>query len=173
MNAIVVYESLWGNTAAVARAIAEGLGPGTIVGSTAEITPDAAAEASLIVVGAPVHAMGLPTASSLASVANRTRWQGEIPADLDHPLMRDWIAALPEAELPAAAFDTRIGGLLGRGGASSLERLLKARGRRIVTRGEGFVIVNQREVHAAASMLREGELTRAAAWGATMASLVA
>ena len=27
MKAIVVYVSLWGNTAAVARAIAEGIGP--------------------------------------------------------------------------------------------------------------------------------------------------
>ena len=27
MKAIVVYESYWGNTAAVARAIAEGIGP--------------------------------------------------------------------------------------------------------------------------------------------------
>jgi flavodoxin len=27
MKAIVVYESLWGNTAAIARAIAEGIGP--------------------------------------------------------------------------------------------------------------------------------------------------
>lgn len=27
MNAVVVYESHWGNTAAVAKAIAEGLGP--------------------------------------------------------------------------------------------------------------------------------------------------
>jgi flavodoxin len=28
MKAVVVYESLWGNTAAIARAIAEGIGPG-------------------------------------------------------------------------------------------------------------------------------------------------
>jgi hypothetical protein len=85
--------------------------------------------------------------------------------------MRDWIAALPEAERPSAAFDTRIGGLLGRGGASTLERLLKSRGRRVVVRGEGFLIVNQREVHAAASMLREGELARATEWGVRLASL--
>ena len=29
MKAVVVYESLWGNTAAIARAIAEGIGEGT------------------------------------------------------------------------------------------------------------------------------------------------
>jgi len=27
MKAIVVYESLWGNTSAIARAISEGIGP--------------------------------------------------------------------------------------------------------------------------------------------------
>lgn len=29
MKAVVVYESLWGNTKAVARAVADGIGPGT------------------------------------------------------------------------------------------------------------------------------------------------
>ncbi len=35
-RAIVVYESHWGNTAAIARAIAEGLGPETRALWTAE-----------------------------------------------------------------------------------------------------------------------------------------
>jgi flavodoxin len=39
MKAIVVYESLWGSTAAVARAIADGLGSGARALSTAETTP--------------------------------------------------------------------------------------------------------------------------------------
>ena len=38
MKAIVVYESHWGNTAAVARAIAEGIGPEARALSTAEAT---------------------------------------------------------------------------------------------------------------------------------------
>ena len=38
MKAIVVYESHWGNTAAVARAIAEGIGPDAHVLSTDEAT---------------------------------------------------------------------------------------------------------------------------------------
>ncbi len=36
MKAVVVYESLWGNTAAVARAMAEGIGPQARALSTAE-----------------------------------------------------------------------------------------------------------------------------------------
>jgi len=168
---MVVYESLWGNTAAVARAIAESIGPGTRVGSTRDITPDVAATATLLVVGSPVHAMNLPTAHSLESVGARRVGPGEIPAEVDQPLMRDWIAELPYGDAPAAAFDTRISGLVGRGGVSALERLLKARGRRLIDRGTGFVVINRREIHQTASMLREGELARASAWGAHLVTL--
>ena len=38
MKAVVVYESLWGNTAAVARAIAAGIGPDARALSTSEAT---------------------------------------------------------------------------------------------------------------------------------------
>ena len=169
---MVVYESLWGNTAAIARAIADGIGPGTRVGSTGDISPEVAATASLLVVGAPVHAMSLPTVKSLASVATRTLGPGEIQADVDHPLIRDWLAALPYSEAGAAAFDTRISGLIGRGGASTIERLLKGRGRRLVHQAGGFVVTNKREIHETASMLREGELAKASEWGARLAGLV-
>jgi len=168
---MVVYESLWGNTAAVARAIADSIGPGTRVGSTGEITPEEAASASLLVVGSPVHAMNLPTARSLESVGTRQIGPGQIPADVYHPLMRDWVAELPYSDAPAAAFDTRISGLIGRGGVSALERLLKARGRRLIDKGAGFVVINRREIHETASMLREGELARASAWGARLVTL--
>ncbi len=85
--------------------------------------------------------------------------------------MRDWVAELPYSDAPAAAFDTRISGLVGRGGVSALERLLKARGRRLIDRGAGFVVINRREIHQTASLLREGELARASAWGARLATL--
>jgi len=49
LNAVVVYESLWGNTAAVAREIAEGLGPGARALSTAEATGEAMRGVDLVV----------------------------------------------------------------------------------------------------------------------------
>ena len=61
MKALVVYESLWGNTAAVARAIAAGLGPEAQALSTAEATKDIVAGADLIVAGSPLFAFQLPT----------------------------------------------------------------------------------------------------------------
>jgi len=47
MKVVVVYGSLWGNTAAVARAIAEGIGPEAQVLSTAEATGAPIADADL------------------------------------------------------------------------------------------------------------------------------
>ena len=44
MKAVVVYESLWGNTAAAARAIAQGIGPEVRALSTAEATGEALAK---------------------------------------------------------------------------------------------------------------------------------
>lgn len=171
-RATVVFQSLWGNTAAVGRAIAEGLGPQTVVGHTGEITPEQAAESALLVVGAPVHAMTLPTAQTLSGVASRPVGPGDLPPEVDQPLLRDWIAHLPDARLPYVAFDTRVPGFVGRGGASTIERLLTAKGYRIAAKSEGFLVINRRAVHEAASMLREGELRRALEWGTHLAALL-
>ena len=69
MRAIVVYESHWGNTAAVARAIGEGIGPETRVLPTDGVTPEVLAAADLVIAGAPTMAFRLPTESMLAQVA--------------------------------------------------------------------------------------------------------
>ena len=63
MDAIVVYESLWGNTAEVARAVAEGLGPGARALRVDEAGPADAAAAELIVAGAPVFGFKLSSAA--------------------------------------------------------------------------------------------------------------
>ncbi len=61
MKAVVVYELLWGNTAAIARAIAEGIGNGTRALSTLEASSALLEGANLIVAGAPVLGFSLPT----------------------------------------------------------------------------------------------------------------
>jgi hypothetical protein len=94
MKAIVVYESLWGNTAAIARAIAEGLGPGAEVLSTAEATADKVAGVDLIVAGSPVLAFKLPTEQIRESLRSKPL-DAPAPADLSHPSMRSWLMALP------------------------------------------------------------------------------
>ncbi len=99
MKAIVVYESHWGNTAAIARAIAEGIGPETRALSTAEATGEAVASADLIVAGAPLLGFSLPTESMLKGLASNAG-RDPTPPDLSHPSMRSWIDALDRGERP-------------------------------------------------------------------------
>lgn len=172
MKALVVYESLWGNTAAIAQAIGEGIGPEATVAHTGEIEPSDAHEYDLIVVGAPVHALSLPTKESKASAAGKPVADDELAPDVSQPTVKAWLADLPDGASAAAAFDTRIRGPLGRGGASRIEKSLAAHGYRIVDRSQGFVVVNDSHVRVPGSMLRQGERKRATEWGAKLAHLV-
>ena len=66
MRALITFESIYGNTRAVAEAIGEGLRSArevTVV-SQHELDPAALAGADLVVVGAPTHMHGLPTSMS-------------------------------------------------------------------------------------------------------------
>lgn len=171
MKALVVYESLWGNTAAIAHAIAEGIGEGATVAHTGQVDPETAADFDLIVVGAPVHALSLPTKESKASAAGKPVAEDELAPDVTQPTVKEWLADLPDGTAAAAAFDTRIRGPLGHGGASRIEKSLKTHGYRIVDRAQGFVVINDSHVRVAGSMLRQGERKRATEWGARLASL--
>ncbi len=162
MNAVVVYESHWGNTAAVARAIAEGIGPGTPVLTTDEATPEVIAEADLIVAGAPVMVFRLPTEGVLHSIAENAS-DAPTPPDVSHPSMRSWLETLPRGAGRAAAFETRVRFSPG-GAAGAIERGLGAAGYRRIAEGHRFYVRNQY------GPLRHGELETAQAWGRELAS---
>ncbi len=159
MRAIVVYESHWGNTAAVARAIAEGIGAETRVLSTAEATDSVVADAELIVAGAPLLGFSLPTE---AMVRGLEREASPKPPDLGHPSMRAWLEALPRASGRAAAFETRIWWSPGSAAKAILERLERA-GYRSAAKPGRFVVKGRY------GPLKEGELEKARAWGAELA----
>ena len=93
MRAIVVYESHWGNTAAIARAISEGIGPEAQALSTAEATDSAVADAELVVAGAPLLGFSLPTDGMVKGLG---REASPTPPDLSHPSMRAWLESLPK-----------------------------------------------------------------------------
>src|SRR5664280_2047827 len=94
MKAVVVYESLWGSTAAVARAIAEGIGPEARALSTAEATGDAVTDVDLIVAGAPVLGFKLPTEQMRQGARANPGGKPPRPADLSYPSMRSWLEGL-------------------------------------------------------------------------------
>jgi flavorubredoxin len=161
MKAIVVYESHWGNTAAIARAIAEGLGPEARALSTTEATGEAVAGADLIVAGAPLLGFSLPTESMLKGLASNAG-RDPTPPDLSHPSMRAWLEALLAGNGRAAAFETRIWWSPGSAAKAILKRL-EALGYRPAAKAERFVVQGKY------GPLKEGELERAKAWGAELA----
>jgi hypothetical protein len=159
MKAVVVYESLWGNTAAVARSIAEGIGPDARALATDEASPEILAQADLIVAGAPVIAFRLPTDSMRASVEKNRLAP---PADLSHPSMQSWLKALPKGHAGAAAFETRIWWSPG-GSTGAISKAMTAAGYHSVAKAAKFVVAGKY------GPLRDGELDRARAWGSELA----
>src|SRR5262245_52439783 len=105
MRAVVVFESFWGNTAAVARAIAEGIGEDATPMTTDQATADVVASADLLVVGGPVMVMRLPTDGVREEIARDTEGPR---ADMSHPPLRSWLEALPSGHGGSAAFETRL-----------------------------------------------------------------
>jgi hypothetical protein len=159
MQAVVVYESHWGNTEAVARAIAEGIGPGARALATDEATPEIVAGADLVVAGAPVIAFSLPRDGAQKQLAADTK--GPRPADLGHPLLRAWLDTVPAGRGWFAAYETRIW-WSPRGATGSIESRLQKAGYRRVAKAERFI------VGGSYGPLRDGELERARAWGLTL-----
>jgi hypothetical protein len=160
MNAVVVYESHWGNTATIARAIAEGIGPGARAVATDEATPEVVAGADLLVAGAPVMAFSLPSEALRTSAANDRN--APTSADVSHPSMRSWLDTLPEGHARAASFETRIrwspGGAIG-----AIDRGLAKAGYRPIAKAEKFIVTGSY------GPLRDGETDRARAWGTELA----
>lgn len=157
LRAVVVYESLWGNTAAIARAIAEGIGDGARALSTAEATPDALVGVDLIVAGAPVLAFHMSSDRTRADIAARPAPGAPMP-DLSHPSMQSWLDALTPGTAACAAFDTEVRGPFGKA-APTIAQALQAKGYRFLEPGEGFVVSGKY------GPLRAGELQRAGHWG--------
>ncbi len=172
MKAIVVYESLWGNTAAVAQAIAEGLGAGARALTTAEATTEALAGADLIVAGAPVHSLSLPTEASREMARTGGMGPDKAPPDLSHPAMRAWLAGLAHGRGRGAAFETRVEAWYGRGAAPLIVRGLERAGYRRLTNPRGFFVGGHPIVPTASGVLRPGEIDRAREWGVHLASMM-
>jgi hypothetical protein len=168
MRALVVYESMYGNTRVVAGEIADGLRAGyeVRVVPVAEATAELVAGADLLVVGAPTHMHGLSSASSRRTAAKATTKDGSelrLDPDAGGPGMRDWLHDIGRGDGLAAAFDTRINGVPAFTGRASrpIAKLLKRHGYRLIAAPESFLVSSQ-------STLLDGEAARARRWGMTI-----
>ena len=169
MRALVVYESMFGNTRNIALAIAEGIATAMEV-EAVEVgsAPRAlAADVALVVVGGPTHAHGLSTPKSRANAIGRT----DGPLVSQHIGVREWLWSLRLGSgVIAAAFDTRIKGpeLFTGSAAKSATRLLRRSGLRRVEEPRSFVLDGS--TGPVANRVAKGELDAARAWGVTLAA---
>lgn len=162
VRAVVVYESLWGNTAAVARAIAEGIGLDVPALTTSEMTAERLESVDLLVVGSPVLGFMLPTKTMLGSIAGNPAHK-EHPPDVPEQPLRAWLDALPRGHGHCAAFETRIS-WSPRGAVSDIAKRLKRKGYTPIGEPGRFLVTGTY------GPLVEGEIERARAWGVELAA---
>jgi hypothetical protein len=170
VNAIVVYESMFGNTHRIAEAVAEGLGENAQVSvhPVSEAVPAVLAGADLLVVGGPTHVHGMASKMSHKAAADDASKHPEhvLDPEAEGPALRVWFDGIGKADgARAAAFDTRVGKskLLTGSAAKGIAKRLSRHGYDLV--GEESFIVDDM-----AGPLHEGELERARAWGRGLAS---
>jgi len=171
MRALVVYESMFGNTKAVAEAVAEGVGRHMSVElmPVVEAGPTIPADVGLVVAGGPTHAHGLSRPSTRKGAADDKHAPAQAPAVSVG--IREWLTRLaaPKLEVAAAAFDTRFDKpkWLTGSAAKSAEQRLRSMGFRIAAEAESFFVADS------AGPLVAGELDRARTWAAQLAAGVA
>lgn len=173
LRAAVVYESMYGNTHAVAAAIALGLDPSGRV----PVIPvtladrDLLERLDLVVVGGPTHGHGMTRPNTRKAAVDAAAKAGRLLAgDAPGPDagMREWLDELSPHPVMAAAFDTRMRApsfLTGRASVGIGRRLRRAGGAAILPPCSFFVTRDE--------TLAEGEEERARNWGAQLAALAA
>jgi hypothetical protein len=172
VKAIVVYESMFGNTHRVAEAVAEGLKENAEVSlhPVSEVLPVALAGADLVVVGGPTHIHGMASKMSHKAAADDSKKhpEHELDPEAEGPVLRDWFDGIGKADgVRAAAFDTRLpkSKLLTGSAAKGIAKRLS---------GHGFDVVGEESflVDDMAGPLHDGELERARDWGRGLAATV-
>jgi hypothetical protein len=165
MRALVVYESMFGNTETIAKAVGDGLSSHlrvdvVEVGAAPGVIGD---DVDLLVVGGPTHAFGLSRPGTRADAAKQAA-DGVVSAGIG---LREWLAAVRggSASTAAAAFDTRIGKPRVPGSAArAAARRLRGRGFRIAAPAQSFYVAGT------PGPLLEGETERARRWGDALGS---
>lgn len=156
MRVLIVVESLFGNTHAIAQAVADRLqedGAEVRLVDATSATPNLDG-ADLVLAGAPTHNLGLPTEKSRASAVDR----GAQPVSSG---LREWIGALEASSTPVVTFATRVQGRFSGSASKAAVKLLRRRG--IDARqGTDFVVAGT------TGPLTEGETARAREWAGTL-----
>jgi hypothetical protein len=166
MRALVVYESMFGSTAAIAEAVATSLrdsGLDVEARPISKTEPAEAGDVDLLIVGGPTHRHGLSSSKSRQAAAGNAKNTFREPTL--EPGLRDWLKQLPPSGGQLrTAFDTRfnLSMIVTGSAAKAIARRLKQGGNQLVVQPESFFVSNEHE-------LLDGELERSARWGAEVA----
>jgi hypothetical protein len=167
MRALIVYESMYGNTRQIAEAIADGCRQAAEVSlvRAANFDPAALAGLDLLVLGGPTHAWSMSRPKTRdAAITDAAPGSPAVEAGPGESGIRELLKRLPGPRCPVAVYDTRIGGpaiFTGRASAV-IARRLRRRGIRLLDRPRSFLVSRD-------NRLRPGELERARSWGAGLA----
>lgn len=175
MSVLILVESIFGNTRAVADAVATGLRAelaergdlsDVVVMDVAQAPTTIPKDVRLLLLGGPTHAFSMSrmrTRQDALHDAGALATGGEPRTQTG---LREWIeAAAPDPQLPVLTFDTRVKVAFVPGSAArSAAKALAERGFEHAERGETFWVEDK------PGPLQPGELERASAWGATLAA---
>ena len=169
MRALVVYESMFGNTRHIAEAIAEGLRRSmpteTILSRDA--TAAGLEDVAVIVVGAPTHAWGLsrPRTRDAAAMDAIKHPDHLLDSEPQKDGVREWLHELRgSVSCFAAAFDTRMDKprMLTGSASRNIQRALRHSGFATLAAPHSFIVTGM------AGPLAPGEIERAQQWGEAM-----
>lgn len=173
MKVVVVYESMFGNTHAIADAIAQGIADGNdvIVVPVGRAGPHLIGDADLVIAGGPTHVHGMSRASTRQGALEKARKPGAeltLEAGADGPGLREWFESLGQASVAAAAFDTRVDGPAALTGRASvgISKQLRRHGFSVIAKPRSFLVTK-------ADQLRTGEQEHAREWGSELATALA
>jgi hypothetical protein len=165
MRAVVIYESMYGNTHLIAEAIGVGLREhaDAVVVPVQGATDAIAAGADLIVVGGPTHVHGMSRESTRKGALAAAAKGGNvltIDADAPGPGLREWLDDLGPLVTKAAAFDTRLDAspvVTGRA-SKGIAHKLRKHGAELVAEPQSFLVTK-------GDQLEPHEEERARSWG--------
>jgi flavorubredoxin len=173
MRAVVVYESMYGNTHLIAQAIGDGLGESAEVAvvPVAEAAAALGGGADLLVVGGPTHVHGMSrprTRTEAVDAAKKRESDLTVEPEAEGQGVRELLESLGNLDMRAAAFDTRIDAPAALTGRASKKIARKLRQHRctLVAEPESFLVTKD-------SHLEPDESARAREWGADLAARLA
>ncbi len=167
VRAVVVYESMYGNTHLVADAVADGLrsvdGVEAEVVGVAHASAEVLAGADVVVVGGPTHVHGMTrpsTRKAAAEAAAKPDSGVELEPDAEGEGLREWFDGVEGLPAYAAAFDTRMDGPVVFTGRASkgIAKRLRHNGCELLDEPRSFLVTKDNH-------LEEHEVEEARSWG--------